>query len=245
MDHKIRVAILDDHPAIVEGYMSRLRSSPHIEVAGSADRGEDLEPLLAKTPVDVLLMDVIVPVSDTNTSTYPILSVIPRLIETYPDLSVLVVSMHSQSTFVRTVMEAGARGYVLKDDRYFLQDLPAIIESVAHGGVYLSSQVSQYLFKPSGKMPQLTPRQLQALSLCAAYPEASTTQLAEKMKVASSTLRNLLSGAYINLEVHSRPAAVAKAQQLGLISPTLLPFDLKKLGADPHPAPDQPPPNDE
>jgi DNA-binding CsgD family transcriptional regulator len=65
----------------------------------------------------------------------------------------------------------------------------------------------------------LSIRQLQALSLCAAYPDALTTDLSKEMAIANSTFRNLLSGAYIKLNVHTRAAAIAKAQSLGIITP--------------------------
>jgi DNA-binding NarL/FixJ family response regulator len=229
VEKKIHVAILDDHPPIIEGYVSRLRGSSNIEVVATASRGEDLEDMLAANPVDVLLLDVTVPISDANRSPYPILTVIPRLLQAYPNLTILVISMHNQQVLIRSVVEAGASGYILKDDQYFLHDLPTIIESVAHGGIYFSQQARQQLFNRSSQAPQLTARQLEALSLCAAYPEASTSELADRLQVANSTMRNLLSGAYVVLDVHSRAAAVARAQQLGLVSPNITPVDLSEL----------------
>lgn len=229
MVQRTRVAILDDHPPIIQGYVSRLNESPNIEVVGTCSRGEKLEPMMAEKPVDVLLLDVIVPISDTNHSPYPILSIIPRLLQAYPNLAILVISMHNQQSLIRAVIEAGASGYILKDDPYFLQDLPTIIETVSHGGIYFSQQAHQQVFRRGASAPQLTARQLEALSLCAAFPQDNTAELAEKMKVANSTMRNLLSGAYVILDVHSRTAAVAKAQQLGLISPSEAPVSLKNL----------------
>ena len=70
-----------------------------------------------------------------------------------------------------------------------------------------------------GEAADLTPRQIEVLSLCAAYPDAMTSELAEKLNVANSTIRNLLSSAYLRLGVRSRAAAVARAQQLCLIVP--------------------------
>jgi hypothetical protein len=87
MDHKILVGILDDHPPIIEGYISRLRDQAKIEVAWSAPTGEAMDKLISQTPVDVILLDIVVPVSEANRSPYPILSVIPRLLQTYPDLA--------------------------------------------------------------------------------------------------------------------------------------------------------------
>lgn len=229
MEQKIRVAIMDDHPPIIVGYVSRLKETPNIEVVGTCSRGELLEPMLAEKPADVLLLDVIVPISDTNRSPYPILSVIPRLLQIYPNMAILVISMHNQQSLIRAVIEAGASGYILKDDPFFLQDLPTIVETVSHGGIYFSQQAHQQVFRRGAAAPQLTARQLEALSLCAAFPQDNTAELAERMKVANSTMRNLLSGAYVILDVHSRTAAVAKAQQLGLISPTEAPVNLKNL----------------
>lgn len=68
-------------------------------------------------------------------------------------------------------------------------------------------------------MKPLTPRQMQVLSLCAAFPDLSTAQLAEQLEIAPSTLRNLMSESYLRLSVRNRAAAIAKARQLGLITP--------------------------
>ena len=65
----------------------------------------------------------------------------------------------------------------------------------------------------------LTPRQLEVLSLCAAYPDASTSDLAQMMTISNSTVRNLLSSVYLRLGVHSRTAAVEKARERGLVTP--------------------------
>jgi DNA-binding CsgD family transcriptional regulator len=55
--------------------------------------------------------------------------------------------------------------------------------------------------------------------MCAAYPDASTAELADKMNISHSTMRNLLSGTYIKLNVRNRTAAILRAQQLGLLLP--------------------------
>src|SRR5215510_4888305 len=104
---KIRVTILDDHPNIVDGYVYRLSRSPQIEVAATCLFGDELEPSLAKHPTDVLLLDVSVPAGPENPNPYPILSVIPRLLQQYPELNILVISMHNERGLIRAVMEAG------------------------------------------------------------------------------------------------------------------------------------------
>jgi len=229
MKDKIRVAILDDHQGIIDGYLYRLGSAQDIDVVATALYGEDLEPILAKKPVDVLVLDVQMPTSPTNPNPYPILYLIPRLLEIYPNLVVLVISMHTQRTLINAVMEAGASGYVVKDDQATIRELPSVIRTVAGGSIYMSQYAYQELKKSrTGALLQpLSPRQLEALSMCAAFPDASTQELAQIMNIANSTLRNLLSGAYLKLNVRSKAAAIAKARQMGLITPDKPATDVK------------------
>lgn len=218
MSSKIRVAILDDHQSIIDGYIYRLGQIPEIEVVATATFGDELEPMLAAHSLEVLLLDVQVATAPDNLNPYPILHLIPKLVEKYPDLNVLVISMHNQPTLIKAVMEAGASGYILKDDQATIVELGNIIRTVAKGAIYFSQQASQQLFRKIPGDSTLTIRQIEVLSLCAAYPNATTAELANRLGVANSTIRNLLSGAYIRLDVRNRAAAIAKVQKLGLIA---------------------------
>ena len=218
---KIRVAILDDHQGILDGYIYRLGNHPQIDIVGTASYGKDLESIMAKTPVDVLLLDVSVPTSAENANPYPILYLIPSLLEIHPALNILVISMHADRALIRAVMESGASGYIFKDDQAAVRDLANIIISVAGGGIFLSQNANEILMKRGRGEEEagLSPRQLEALSLCASYPNDSSAQLARRMNISHSTIRNMLSGAYLKLDVQTRSAAVIKAQQLGIITP--------------------------
>jgi two-component system nitrate/nitrite response regulator NarL len=218
----IRVSILDDHQSIIDGYLFRLSQHSKFEVVSTAMYGEELEPLLAQHPTDILLLDVTVPTNKENANPYPILHLIPKLLELYPTLFILVISMHNTPSLIKAVMEAGASGYVLKDDTITLRELPSVLLTIMGGGIYLSQQAYEQIYKRVPKNVTLTARQLEVLALCAAYPDSSTAELAQRLGLANSTVRNLLSGAYIRLDVHSRAAAIAKAQQMGIIlSPTV------------------------
>ena len=232
MSDKIRVAILENHQGIIDGYQFRLGTSPDIEIVATAAYGEALEPMLAHSPADVLLLDVHVPTSRDNLNPYPILHLIPRLLETYPSLVILVISMHNQRKLIEAVMAAGASGFVLKDDQATIRDLASVIRSVAGGGIHLSQSAYQQLTKgrdPYGDQA-LTARQTEVLSLCAAYPDASTAELASRLFIANSTVRNLLSEVYLKLNVRTRSAAIAKAHQIGLLPPDVPASNLGELG---------------
>lgn len=221
MEKKIRVTILDDHQSIVDGYRFRLSKYPQIEVIDSLNHGEDLKPSLEKQAPNILLLDVHVPVSAENQNPYPILQIIPDLIQHYPELVILVISMHAERGLIRAVMQSGASGYILKDDQKTIQDLGNVLLLIASGGVYLSEKArTAYMKNRDTAIDEpLTGRQMKVLSLCAAYPDHTTSELAREMNVANSTVRNMLSEMYIRLGVHSRAAAIAKARQLGLIAP--------------------------
>ena len=228
MENKISVTILDDHQSIVDGYRFRLSNFPQIEIITTLEYGEDLEEALKKHVPDVLILDVNVRVSAENSNNYPIFHVIPDLLQRYPDLAILVISMHNDRSIIRAVMEGGASGYILKDDQRTIQELGSVILSIVSGGIFLSEKVRNLYVKNRSATSEepLTGRQMEALSLCAAYPDHTTERLAQIMNVANSTVRNLLSGAYLRLGVNSRAAAIAKARQLGLIPPDSPPLPL-------------------
>jgi DNA-binding NarL/FixJ family response regulator len=214
---RIRVTIMDDHQSIVDGYLYRLSQVPEINVVATLAYGNELEASLKEHPADVLILDVHVPISTEHADPYPILHTIPKLIQVYPDLAILVISMHDERGLIRAIVEAGASGYILKNDTKKIQELGKWVVAVANGDVCFSEKALK-AFMSKGEEP-LTARQLEALSLCAAYPNSKTAELARKMKIANSTLRNLLSSVYLKLGVQTRAAAIAKARDLGMITP--------------------------
>ena len=235
MPEIIHVAILEDHPMVAKGYEMTLSNSPHIQVVGTANYGDDLYPLLEKHPVDLLLLDVEVPVSKENRSPFPVLTVIPKIIQLYPSLYVLAASMHNERSLIQAIMEQGASGYILKDDLKGMSELETIITSIVNSGgdeIYISDEAHYELNKPRGKKKDaavLTPRQLEAISLCSAYPNKSAAEIGKLLQVTDSTPRNLLHAAYARLGVRSRAAAVERARQLGLITPPAAPPSIRTL----------------
>jgi DNA-binding NarL/FixJ family response regulator len=220
MSAPLRVAILEDHPITVDGYRFRLTQAAGFEIVGVATYGEALEPMLERTPADLLLLDISTPTSSDNANPYPIVSRVPHLHQRWPNMAILIVTMHNESALIRAVMQAGASGYLLKEDQESLIDLTTVARSVVAGNIHLSPLADELWRRRHAEAgATVTARQLEALSLCAAYPDLGTEALAARMSVAPSTLRNLLSGAYLRLGVSTRAAAVAEARRRGLITP--------------------------
>ena len=220
MSERIKVAILEDHQSIIDGYIYRLNESPDIEVVGTAAFGEDLDKMLESTPMDVLIMDIHVPSRPDNPNPFPALHVTRRVIQKYPNLNILVISILTQQTLIQALVELGISGYIFKQDSESIRQLSKIVMMIARHGIYFSQEAYNKLRmeKSSRASVTFTARQLEALSLCAAYPDQSTSEIAAQMKVTGSTLRNLLSSAYLRLDVRTRAAAIARLQQMGLIA---------------------------
>ena len=223
----IRVAILDDHAATAEGYRARLDAEPDLDVVKVMHYGEELEAFLKSNPIDVLLLDIEVKASVENPTQYSTVYLVPRVLDNFPGISVMVISMHGGRAMIETVMDAGAGGYLLKDDLQSFKELPAILRTIVAGGMYLSPLANKrWRKRRTGELREqaLSRSQLEALSLCAAYPNLRLPELAQKMHVANSTIRVTLSGAYRKLGVNTRQAAVAKARQMGILPPDVSPM---------------------
>lgn len=216
MDNLIRVAILDDHQSIIDGYLHRLSRSQTIIIVDYACSGDYLHEMLDRHQVDVLLLDIHVPESAEVKEEYPVISQIAPLLDQHPKLHILPISMNHQPTLIEAVIDAGASGYILKDDTEAIQSLIEIIETIAGSGFYLSPKAAARLSRkiPGNGVP--SPRQLEVLCLCAAHPEATSEDLAQQLGIAPSTFRQLLSRAYYHLGVNNRAEAILKARQMGL-----------------------------
>lgn len=213
----IRVAIVDNHQSVLDGCQLRLGQNPSIHIVATVMVGVEIEVMLSHHNVDVLLLDLSIPTSDADQSPYPVLQTIPALMKRYPNLRIVILSMYSGRSLLVRAVRSGVSGYILKDDHRSIQQLGTVIEIIAQGEIYFSPSLLPVVQAVNYEEPLLTPRQAEVLALCAAHPNETTAQLAERMHVAHSTVRNLLSGVYTKLGINNRTAAVARAQELGLI----------------------------
>lgn len=127
-----RIMILDDHPLVCEGLAALIRQHGGLEVAATCNTVPDAQRALREGLPDLLLLDISLP----NTSG---LDVLKDLLAQYPDLDVLVVSMHDESVYAEHVVRLGAKGYVMKAEAS-----DRIVEAILHvlgGGVYASPNV--------------------------------------------------------------------------------------------------------
>jgi len=217
MPDEIRLAILDDHPSIIDGYRYRLATESRIKIVATGLNWEEFEPKLASNPADVLILDLCVPTSADNHATIPVQHVVPALIKQYPGMHILVISMFQQPALVEELANAGVSGYIVKQDSLSLQQLVNVIGIIAGGGFYFSPGAFHILHTGRSRRSGLSPRQLEALSMCAAYPNSTSKDIANMLGTSAPTVRNLLSMAYRRLSVTNRAAAIERARELSLL----------------------------
>ena len=151
MNDPIRVAIVDDHPMVAEGIQSILESYDDIYVVGVLSNGREAVDTLPRLSPEVILMDLNMPEIGGLTAT-------EMLLETDPDLRILVLSMHDSPEYISTALSHGAMGYVLKDVQ--TDEIKTAIDAVMRGERYLCTGARGSLEPPEGSArEQLTSRE--------------------------------------------------------------------------------------
>ena len=171
----IRLLLVDDHPLVRDGLRARLEVVPGFEVVGEASNAAQAQ--MAALRPSLVLMDV--GMKDVNG-----IELTAMLLASQPALQVLMLSMYDNPEYVQRAMQAGARGYVLKDAP--ASEIIAAIEAVAGGGTFLSPAVSKRLFRNQEPRPVLSSRESQILSALARG--LSSKQIAREMDVSVRTV---------------------------------------------------------
>ena len=221
MQSNINITILETQQSTIDGYIYRLSKVPELTISSTFFYAEDLANQIERMPVDLLITEIDVRVSMENRNPFPILYYLDRFTKQKPAMKILVITYINQFHLVDSLLEAGVNGFILKDDQKSIQQLANIVQIIFNGGVFFSEGIHQDLFSKREEN-KLTKRQLEVISLCAAYPDENTFTLAKKQSISSSTFRNLLSATYLKLGVRTRAAAIMKSRQLGLVPSTAI-----------------------
>ena len=146
----IRLLLVDDHPLVREGLRARLASEPDIVVVGEAGNAAEAVAAVDATAPTLVLMDI--GMKDVNG-----IELAARLIARVPGLAVMMLSMYDSVEYAQRALQAGARGYVLKDAPS--SEIVSALHSVAKGGTYLSSEMAQRLFRAPVQPSPLSARE--------------------------------------------------------------------------------------
>lgn len=209
-----RILITDDHAIVRTGLRTLLQSEPSLELVGEASGGYEAIELVAETSPDILLLDLSMPDLDG-------IAVTKKLKPKYPELRILILTIHEDKALVREAIKAGASGYILK--RAAESELVSAINVLMRGDMYvdhalLSTLVEDAVEKPAPNrelIEDLTPREKDVLGLIVlGY---TNRQIAEELSISVRTVEGHRSNLSEKIGSHSRADLVRYARENDLI----------------------------
>lgn len=211
----IRVILADDHTLVRAGIRALLEKLPGVEVVGEAGDGREVLNQVKLHRPNVVLLDI--SMAGLNG-----LETAARMARDFPDVRVIILSMHHNEEYVWRALKAGVAGYLLK--KAATAELATALQRVALGEIYLSQEISSQLPKNfafngiagrKSPLEQLTGRQREILQLIA--EGRNTKQIAELLKVSPKTIEYHRMKLMDCLNVHDVPGLVRFALRMGLI----------------------------
>jgi DNA-binding NarL/FixJ family response regulator len=206
MPDKISVLLVDDHNLVRRGFRRILEDEPDIIVAGEAGDGLQAIKLAEELRPKVIVMDCAMPGMNGLEATRQILGKQPRAL-------VLMLSMHPEETLVRQALEAGARGYVLKNAVDL--ELGAAIRRVVKGETVLDSQLKRPIALKGKRHAGLTPRELEVLQMI--VDGKSNKEIASALDLSSNTVAVHRANMMDTLGIHKAAELVVYAIRNGLV----------------------------
>jgi len=214
---KVRILLADDHTVMRAGLRALLERQPNLEVVGEAEDGRQTVELASSHVPDVVVMDIAMPNLNGVEATR-------RMVSKQPTISVVILSMYSDESYVMRALAAGARAYLLKDSA--VTDLIRAIEAVSRGKSFFSPKISRILaeeyvraLKQKGVADSyelLTPREREILQLLA---EGKTNkEVATSLNISVYTAETHRGNILQKLNLHSSAELVLYAVRKGIIS---------------------------
>jgi DNA-binding NarL/FixJ family response regulator len=207
MEKKITVLLVDDHSLVRRGFRRMLEDEPDMEVVGEAGDGEESIKLAKQLHPQVVVMDCALPGLNGLQATR-------QIMEDSPETAVLMLSMHTESTWVRQAIEAGAKGYVLKNAMDL--ELGAAIRKVAAGETVFDPQVEQRSVLKGERSAALTQRELQVLQMI--VDGKSNKEIATALDLSANTVAVHRANIMNSLGIHKTAELVVYAIRTGLVN---------------------------
>jgi len=212
---RVNVFIVEDDAVTRESLRARIEAHPRLRVGAASGTATDGIAALAAARPDVLLSDLGLPDGSG-------IDVIRAALRRYPDLPIMVITVFGNEKRVVAAIQAGASGYLLKDDP--THEIGAAIELLLGGGSPISPVIARHLIRhfqtpalEPAEAPRetLTPRELEVLNL--ASKGFSYTEIAQLLTLSSNTIASYTKRIYEKLAVGSRSEAIYEASRLGLL----------------------------
>ena len=206
-DQKISVLLVDDHSLVRRGFRRMLEDEPDIHVVGEASDGEEAVKVARSLKPQVVIMDCALPGINGLQATRKILQFAPETL-------VLMLSMHTEDTWVRQALDAGARGYVLKNAMDL--ELGSAIRRIVNGETVLDGQLSQEQALKGERNAGLTHREMEILQFIC--DGKSNKEIAAKLDLSANTIAVHRANIMDALGIHKTAELVVYAIRNGLVN---------------------------
>jgi DNA-binding NarL/FixJ family response regulator len=207
MSEKITVLLVDDHALVRRGFRRMLEDEPDMIVAGEAGDGEEAVKLVRVLKPQVVVMDCALPKLNGLDATRQIL-------EEQPQTAVLMLSMHSENTWVRQAIDAGAKGYILKNAMSL--ELGSAVRRIAAGETIFDPQLEQPSTLKGERSDALTPRELEVLQMI--VDGKSNKEIAVALELSANTVAVHRANIMNALGIHKTAELVVYAIRSGLVN---------------------------
>jgi DNA-binding NarL/FixJ family response regulator len=207
MSERISVLLVDDHNLVRQGFRRILEDEPDMLVVGEAGDGDAAVNLAEKLKPRVVVMDCALPKTTGLEATR-------RILQLLPDTAVLMLSMHSEETWVRQALDAGARGYLLKSAMEL--ELPEAVRRIAAGETVLDPSVAKPAALKGERSAALTKRELEVLQLL--VEGKSNKEIAEALQLSANTVAVHRANIMDALGIHKTAELVVYAIRNGLVN---------------------------
>ena len=206
-EQKISVLLVDDHSLVRRGFRRLLEDEPDIQVVGEASDGEEAIKLARSLKPRVIVMDCALPGLNGLQATRKILQFAPETL-------VLMLSMHTEDTWVRQALDAGARGYVLKNAMDL--ELGSAIRRIVKGETVIDDQLSPQEALKGERNSGLTPREVEILQLIC--DGKSNKEIAVQLELSANTVAVHRANIMDALGIHKTAELVVYAIRNGLVN---------------------------
>lgn len=207
MPEKISVLLVDDHRLVRRGFRRILEDEPDMIVVGEAGDGAEAVRLAKELRPRAVVMDCALPGMSGLVATRQILAELPQT-------AVLMLSMHSEETWVKQALDAGARGYILKSAIEL--ELPLAIRKVAAGEMVLDPSIERPSSLKGERASALTPRELEILQLI--VEGKSNKEIADQLELSANTVAVHRANIMQALNIHKTAELVVYAIRNGLVN---------------------------
>ncbi len=212
----IRVLMAEDHTIVRKGLISLLKDEMGIEVVGEADDGREAINKVEELMPDIVVMDISMPLLN-------VLDATRQIKKRFPDVIVLILTMHIDDAYILEVMQAGASGYIIK--KAVPTELVTAIQAVSQGDIYLSPKVSKKVIEEYLKQaragieknePQLTDREREVVQLIA--EGNSNRKIGESLFISVKTVESHRAKIMEKHNLHSTADITRYAIRKGIVS---------------------------